>query len=43
MTGRSGSDGCSGMEDGTADGVDGAGVPDGVGVAGTGSVGGGVG
>ena len=43
LTGLSDSGGCSGREDGTPDGVDGAGVSGGIGITGTGSVGGGLG
>lgn len=43
MTGLSGSGGCSGMGEGTLGTSGGAGVSDGVGMPGTGSVGGGFG
>jgi hypothetical protein len=43
VTGLSGSGGCSGREDGRLGGTDGAGVSGGIGMTGTGSVGGGLG
>lgn len=43
MAGLSGSGGCSGRDEGTLGGADGAGVSGGIGMAGTGSVGGGLG
>ncbi|MBM6579204.1 hypothetical protein ILT44_03325 [Microvirga sp. BT689] len=42
-TGLSGSGGCSGNDDGTLAGADGPGVSGGIGMVGTGSVGGGLG
>ena len=43
MAGLSGSGGCSGRDEGTLGGLDGAGVSDGIGMTGRGSVGGGLG